>query len=119
MKRASSPASSITAHGGAAFGGIDKARHIVSRGVLLDVPRALGVERLPGDHAVTPEDLEAAEELAGTRVSAGDIVLVRTGQMRSFLAGDKHGYAFPSPGLSVRTPGGGGWGRAGSARRGR
>ncbi|MGV9244380.1 cyclase family protein [Streptomyces sp. NPDC003710] len=98
------PAGSITPHGGAAFAGIDKPRHIVSRGVLLDVPRALGRERLDGGHAVTPEDLEAAEEFAGTRVRAGDIVLVRTGQIRTYLAGDRHAYAYPSPGLSVRTP---------------
>ena len=98
------PAGTITAHGGAEFSGIDKARHIVSRGVLLDVARARGVTRLDGGHAVTPEDLEAAEELAGTRVRAGDIVLVRTGQIQAYLAGDKHAYGYPSPGLSIRTP---------------
>ncbi|GAB2834954.1 cyclase family protein [Streptomyces daliensis] len=98
------PADTITAHGGAAFSGIDKSRGIVSRGVLLDVARARGEEVLAGGHAVTPDDLAAAEELAGTRVRAGDIVLVRTGQMRRYLAGDKQAYAFPSPGLSVRTP---------------
>jgi kynurenine formamidase len=98
------PADSITAHGGAAFCGIEKVTALVSRGVLLDVARAQGADRLPGDHAVTPEDLDAAEELAGTQVRSGDIVLVRTGQMRTCLAGDKHAYAFPSPGLSVRTP---------------
>ncbi|MFI9767019.1 cyclase family protein [Streptomyces sp. NPDC052415] len=98
------PAGTVTAHGGAGFAGIATARHIVSRGVLLDVARARGVERLDGAHAVTPEDLEAAEELAGTRVRAGDIVLVRTGQMGLYLAGDRHGYAHPSPGLSLRTP---------------
>ncbi|WP_229858778.1 cyclase family protein, partial [Streptomyces anandii] len=91
------PAAGVTAHGGAAFSGIDKARHLVSRGVLLDVARARGVDRLEGGHAVTPEDLDAAEELAGTRVRAGDVVLVRTGQMRVYLAGDAHGYAYPSP----------------------
>lgn len=62
------PASGITAHAGAEFSGIDKVRHLVSRGVLLDVARARGVDRLEGGHPVTPEDLEAAEELAGTRV---------------------------------------------------
>ncbi|MGW0822198.1 cyclase family protein [Streptomyces sp. NPDC002845] len=98
------PATTITPHSGAEFSGIDKARHIVSRGVLLDIPRALGLDRLDGDHAVTPEDLDAAEELAGTRVRAGDIVLVRTGQVRTYLGGDKHAYAYPSPGLSLRTP---------------
>ncbi|MBC9727138.1 cyclase family protein [Streptomyces sp. TRM68367] len=98
------PADTITAHGGAAFSGIDKARHIVSRGVLLDVARARGADRLDGAHSVTPEDLQAAEELAGTRVRAGDIVLVRTGQVQVYLAGDRHAYAHPSPGLSIRTP---------------
>lgn len=98
------PAASITPHGGAEFSGIDKARHIVSRGVLLDVARARGTSRLGGSYAVTPEDLEAAEELAGTRVRAGDIVLVRTGQVQMYLAGDKQAYGYPSPGLSIRTP---------------
>ncbi|MFD5254823.1 cyclase family protein [Streptomyces bobili] len=98
------PAGTVTAHGGAEFSGIEKVPYVVSRGVLLDVARARGVDRLEGGHAVTPEDLEAAEELAGTRVRAGDIVLVRTGQMRVYLAGDRQAYAHPSPGLSVRTP---------------
>ena len=92
------PAGTVTAHGGAEFSGIATARHIVSRGVLLDVARARGVQRLEGGHAVTPE------ELAGTTVRAGDVVLVRTGQVQVYLAGDKHGYGYPSPGLSVRTP---------------
>ncbi|MEU3994025.1 cyclase family protein [Streptomyces platensis] len=98
------PADSVTAHGGATALGVEKATPIVSRGVLLDVARVHGTEGLPGGHAVTPEDLDAAEELAGTRVRAGDIVLVRTGQLRHYLAGDRQGYAFPSPGLSLRTP---------------
>lgn len=98
------PASSITPHGGAEFSGIDKVRHLVSRGVLLDVARARGTDRLDGGYAVTPEDLDAAEELAGARVRAGDVVLVRTGQVRLCLAGDRHAYAYPSPGLSIRTP---------------
>ncbi|MHC5903943.1 cyclase family protein [Streptomyces sp. S6] len=98
------PASTITAHAGAAFSDIASARHVVSRGVLLDVARARGVERVAGGDAVTPEDLAAAEEFGGVRVRAGDVVLVRTGQVRVYLAGDRHAYAYPSPGLSVRTP---------------
>ncbi|MEU9100442.1 cyclase family protein [Streptomyces sp. NPDC048361] len=98
------PAATITAHGGAEFSGIDKPRHVVSRGVLLDVARAKGLDRLGGGHAVTPEDLAEAEEFAGVTVRAGDVVLVRTGQIQVYLAGDRHGYGYPSPGLSVRTP---------------
>ncbi|UQA94756.1 cyclase family protein [Streptomyces halobius] len=98
------PADSITAHGGATRLGIEKATPIASRGLLLDVARAHGTDRLPGGHVVTPEDLDTAEELAGARVRAGDVVLVRTGQMRHYLAGDRQSYAFPSPGLSLRTP---------------
>ncbi|WP_370419726.1 cyclase family protein [Streptomyces sp. QH1-20] len=98
------PATSITAHGRAAFSGMEKAGPVVSRGVLLDVARARGTERLDDGHIVTPEDLDAAQELAGVTVRAGDIVLVRTGQIQRYLAGDREAYAFPSPGLSIRTP---------------
>ncbi|NEB78327.1 cyclase family protein [Streptomyces sp. SID14478] len=98
------PADTITAHGGAEFSGIDKAPYVVSRGVLLDVAAAKGVDRLPGDHAVTPQDLDEAAEFGHVEVRPGDIVLVRTGQVQVYLAGDKHAYGYPSPGLSVRTP---------------
>ncbi|MEU8822234.1 cyclase family protein [Streptomyces sp. NPDC048636] len=98
------PADSITAHTRAAFSGIDTARHLVSRGVLLDVARARGMDRLPEGHPVTPEDLDAAEELAGVTVRSGDIALIRTGQIQRCLAGEREAYAYPSPGLSIRTP---------------
>lgn len=98
------PADTITPHDRARFSGIDKVPHVVSRGVLLDVARAKGLDRLPPDHAVTPEDLAEAADFGGVTVTAGDVLLVRTGQLRLLLDGDKHGYGFPSPGLSVRTP---------------
>ncbi|MFK0292155.1 cyclase family protein [Streptomyces sp. NPDC090442] len=97
-------ADTVTAHRGATAVGIEKAAPIVSRGVLLDVARVHGTDRLPPGHAVTPEDLSAAEELAGTRVRSGDVALVRTGHLTHYLAGDREAYAFPSPGLSLRAP---------------
>jgi kynurenine formamidase len=55
---------------------------ITSRGVLLDIPHVRHTRWLePGDF-VYPEDLQAAEELAGTRLRDGDIALVRTGHAR-------------------------------------
>lgn len=98
------PAASVTVHEGAAHGGIDRVPYLVSRGVLLDVARAKGLDRLPADHAVTPEDLDEAAEFGRLSPVAGDVVLVRTGQMRSWLDGDRDGYGFPAPGLSIRTP---------------
>ena len=98
------PATTVTAHEGALHSGVEKAGPVLGRGVLLDVARARGVDRLTPGHLVTTDDLEAAQELAGTEVGAGDIVLVRTGQIQLYLGGDRDGYAYPSPGLSLYTP---------------
>jgi kynurenine formamidase len=97
------PADTVTA-AGATRCGIHRIRTLVSRGVLLDVARARGVERLEGGHVITGEDLDAAEELARVRVEPGDVVLVRTGQMAVLRErGGKHKYPAPSPGLSMQS----------------
>ena len=95
------PASTVTAEHGATRCGIDKAGPIVSRGVLLDVPRARGVDRLEGGTFVTGADLDAAADLAKVTVEPGDVVLLRTGQVQAFHAGDKTGYHYPSAGPSL------------------
>jgi kynurenine formamidase len=52
---------------------------ILTRGVLLDVAAAAGIEWfMPGDE-VTPEHLEAAEAHAGLTVESGDALFVHTG----------------------------------------
>ena len=55
---------------------------IVSRGVLLDLPAAQGVEWLEPGTAILPRELEAAEATAELKVEDGDILLVRTGRHR-------------------------------------
>ena len=55
---------------------------IVSRGVLLDIPRLRGVPYLEPGTAVTPADILAWEEQAGVRVGPGDVVLLHTGRWR-------------------------------------
>jgi kynurenine formamidase len=87
--------------GGAARCGIDAVGALVGRGVLLDVARALGVERLEGGYAITPDDLDAAVARSGATVSPGDVLLIRTGQMQLFRAGDRARYGHPSPGLGM------------------
>jgi kynurenine formamidase len=55
---------------------------ISTRGVLLDIPAARGVDWLEPATGVFPEDLEAAEAAQGVRVEEGDVVLLRTGYAR-------------------------------------
>lgn len=65
---------------GVRFGSITAAAGgVVTRGVLLDVAASRGVPWLTVDQGVWPEDLDAAERLAGTRVRSGDAVFVRVG----------------------------------------
>lgn len=95
-----SPAS-MTAQGATELG-IHHVRTLVSRGVLLDVARNKGVERLEPSYAVLPDDLDAAAAAAGVDVGSGDVVLIRTGQM-SHLRGrrpDRDAYAMSSAGIS-------------------
>jgi kynurenine formamidase len=74
------PARLVTTAQGATAGSIELAGGgIISRGVLLDVPRVRGVPWLEASEPVFPEDLDAAEAAAGVRVEAGDVLCVRTG----------------------------------------
>jgi kynurenine formamidase len=53
---------------------------VISRGVLLDIPKIKGQEYLePGTH-IFPEDLESAEKDHRIQVSEGDVLLIRTGR---------------------------------------
>jgi kynurenine formamidase len=80
------PAASITAEAGATKLGIDKVRSLTSRGVLLAVPRAKGVERLEPRYGITADDLSAALDLARVDLEPGDVVLVRTGRAQLLRA---------------------------------
>jgi kynurenine formamidase len=97
------PADTITAEG-ATRCGIHRITSLTSRGVLLDVAAAKGLEHLEGGYAITADDLDAAAEHAGVEVRAGDVVLVRTGQLGQHLPKDKPGYVMSTAGLGVTTP---------------
>jgi kynurenine formamidase len=53
---------------------------IVTRGILMDIPRLKGVDYLEPGTRIYPEDLEAWEKKAGIKVSAGDALFIRTGR---------------------------------------
>ncbi len=66
---------------GPTVGDAAKLPAIVTRGVLLDVPRHRGVDRLPGHEAVDAAELAAVADVQGTAVGQWDVVLVRTGYL--------------------------------------
>jgi kynurenine formamidase len=96
-------ASSVITDSGAARMGIDKIRTLVGRGVLLDVAAAKGVDRLEGGYPLTAADLDVAAEHGHVTLRAGDIVLIRTGQIQWFFKGDRERYGTPASGPSLQT----------------
>ena len=67
--------------GGCGRYGIEGLRDgVVTRAVLIDVPRLKGVPYLQPGTRIYPGDIEAWEERTGARVGAGDVLLVRTGR---------------------------------------
>ena len=56
---------------------------IVTRGVLLDIPRLKGLDALESGTHVYPEDIEAWERRTGVTVSAGDAIFLRTGRWKN------------------------------------
>ncbi|SEF60307.1 Kynurenine formamidase [Thermomonospora echinospora] len=102
-------------HDGRLFGGADAAQAgaggrylehgvhtiepMVRRGVLLDVPAALGVDGCDPGYEITPADLERAAGRQGTEVGAGDVVLVRSGWGRLFDDPDRERYIGAASGV--------------------
>lgn len=95
------PSSVITAEEGATTFNIGDVGTVVSRGVLLDVARALGLDRLPGSYEISGADLEAARQHAGVELRAGDVLLVRTGQLAVFKSGERDEYSKVTPGIAT------------------
>lgn len=80
------PASLVTSRGALALDVTDTLAHgVVSRGVLIDVPRYRGVKWLEPGEAVTAEEVEAIESAEGARLGEGDIMVLRTGHHRRRL----------------------------------
>ncbi|MET0930634.1 MAG: cyclase family protein [Aeromicrobium sp.] len=96
------PADAVTVRGATALG-VETFGALVTRGVLLDVARSQGVDRLPGGTEVTRTMLEDCARNQGVELHPGDVVLVRTGHVQLFRAGDVHGYHTPTPGLGLDT----------------
>ncbi|WP_067828987.1 cyclase family protein [Actinomadura kijaniata] len=89
------PADRVRSYG-AGRCGIDKAGPVVARGVLFDIPKVRGVERLSAEDRVTPEDLEACD----VELRPGDAAVFRTGWPLAWRDGPD-AYWRGQPGLSA------------------
>jgi kynurenine formamidase len=97
------PADSVNAVAGLTRCGAEKIGPIMGRGVLLDLPGALGVDRLEVGHAITAEELDRAVDHARVDLSPCDVLCIRTGHMKFFHEGKTTIYNHDSPGLSTHT----------------
>jgi kynurenine formamidase len=99
------PGTLVTSRGAAANSIESGKDGIVSRGVLLDIPRATGKEWLEPGEAIFTDDLEAAEKACRVQVEEGDVLLVRTGRhlRRERLGPQPGGFAAGIAGLHGST----------------
>lgn len=74
---------------------------VVSRGVLLDLPRAQGFAYIDAEHMTTVEDLEACEKAQGPRVGKGDVLLIRVGRDVRRARFDDHAVAGHDPRIAA------------------
>ncbi len=74
------PVSGLTRSGAERLGIHNLRDGIVTRGVLVDMPRHRGVDYLEPGTALTADDLEAWERTTGVRIGSGDVLLIRTGR---------------------------------------
>jgi kynurenine formamidase len=74
------PASEVRSRGATSNTILAATNGIVGRGVLLDIPLALGVDFIEPNHLITPEELEVAERKLAVTVMKGDILAIRVGR---------------------------------------
>lgn len=93
------PEAAVNNFQGASKNGFEKVvKNLISRGVLLDIARLKGVDRLEASYQITSADMEAAEKAQGIQVEPGDFVMLRTGWHQYFLEGNREAYMGHPPG---------------------
>jgi kynurenine formamidase len=90
----------ITTRNGFTKLGVDKIGSIYTRGVLIDVAAAKGVDMLEAGYEITVEDLQAALKKQGVSLRRGDAVLIHTGWGKLWGV-DNARYNSGCPGIGV------------------
>lgn len=74
------PQTEVTTKGAEKLGIQNLKQGILTRGVLIDIPRLRNVDYLEPGPPIYPEDLDAWEKKTSLKVGSGDVVLIRTGR---------------------------------------
>lgn len=81
--------------------GVHTIEPMLSRGILLDVPKSKGLSDLPGGYEITVEDLQECMTHQGVQIEPGDVVLIRSGWGKKFDEGASYvGGPSGVPGIS-------------------
>ncbi len=92
----------VTVEWGTTRNGIETLPQVVTRGLLLDIAAARGVERLEAGDVIAPADAQAALDRHGLAAQHGDAVLFHTGWGTQW---DSDGAAYtagePGPGMAL------------------
>jgi kynurenine formamidase len=75
---------------GVGAGGIEETPPIVTRGVLLDIPKLRKENVLAHDYVITQNDLIETEKAQKVEVKKGDTLLIRTGWIQYYAEGLKY-----------------------------
>ena len=81
--------------------GIETVPPIVSRGVLVDVPRYRGLDRLEAGQVIGLDDLAGALDAQGTTVGQGDVVIFHTGWGSLWEDPERFNAGEPGVGMAV------------------
>jgi kynurenine formamidase len=81
--------------------GIDKIRSLVGRGVMLDLCKHKGVDRLEKSYAITPDDMVACAAAQGVEMRPGDVLLLRTGWLKTFYDQGSQAFFATEPGIGI------------------
>lgn len=90
----------IATRGGFTRLGIEKAGHLMTRGILIDVAGLKGVEMLPDTYEITAADLQQALQRQRMRIEPGDAVILHTGWGKLW-GKDNPRYVRSCPGIGV------------------
>jgi len=91
----------ISTRGGFTKLGIEKVGALITRGVLIDVAAAKGVDMLGDNYEITVQDLEQALQKQNLKLQPGDAVIINTGWGKLW-AKDNVRYVKSCPGVGVK-----------------